>query len=261
MNQTDSNQQKRIKRASLWVMIAAAATIVTAAIIMLVGNPAPYLADNAFGFKSAIIWFELVNSPAEVFDVLGPYGTSDGDYLRLIMDTINEIDFAFMIAYPALMAAFMYYLYVLNGALGRVYFSERFYLYAGFILAVCMWLGDLMENIQLLQLTRAESVQAISDGDILALQVWTRVKWGALFLGMLHLGLAWFAYSGRKWTLLLGPIFIATFLMGLFGLVPRGDRALVELASSIFMPASWIIVLIHAISKWFQPYVSNRIEP
>lgn len=127
------------------------------------------------GFGSPVLAFELAASREEVEALFAQAGSHEREQLRRAMDRGNQLDFAFMVLYSALLAAV---------ALGLARAgSPRLRMSA--LLAPLATAADALENVQLLAITRAlgaDYSEALS-----RLQVWTRVKWGCLALALVWL--------------------------------------------------------------------------
>ena len=119
------------------------------------------------GYQSKIIAFEFVNNEADVRAVLDTLSTEELQG----MDRGNYIDFAFMLCY----GAFVSYFFLL--AYRRL---DAKWLQGGVMLGVIVFLGDLLENIQLLNISRAyarDPAQMDIGVFISQLQWFTWIKW------------------------------------------------------------------------------------
>jgi len=73
----------------------------------------------------------------------------------------------------------------------------------------------------------------------------TRIKWAALFVASVLLGLAIAAYAGRKPLILLSVLFASAGSVGLMSLIHPAARPLCELASTM-MGLAWLWLFAHA---------------
>jgi len=236
-----------IKRTSILSLIAGA--LAFALIIVMgiaAGNPKPATHPNADGFTAAIYWFEVVESPADLFDALGDPAQEAGRALRAAMDLTNRIDFAFMIAYSLLFALLFVMLRGLVAGEGTASGPVRNIAAAGVALAVLMLAGDILENVQLLKLTGYASPADTDTGVIGLLMAFTRVKWFAIFLASLGLAVLYARWFGRRWP---AYIFVALYassaIIGFTSFFAPGWRAALELSSNL-MGAAWLASTIHA---------------
>ncbi len=213
---------------------------------VLGGNPKPAEFPNEFGFTAAIYWLEVTESPAELFRVLGDPATETGRDLRAGMDSVNRVDFAFMAAYSLFMALLALMLQGLllhrDGPVPAV----RAFVLAALAMSIVMFLGDIMENIQLLKLTKFQASGDV-DGDVISsLMMFTRFKWFAIFLGSLMLAslyILWF--RKRIPAALFALLFGASGIIGFISFLAPGMKALLELSSNL-LGAAWLAATIHA---------------
>ena len=142
-------------------------------IVMLVVFPAAPVEKNVPGFFSPVVGFELASTPEHVFGILGKPGDPKRADAVARMDRGNRIDFVYMIAYPALYAGIA----LLLAARGRL---PRPLAKLLLFLPVVMWLGDLLENRELLALSQLTDPAAMPD-HLARLRTFTFMKWHALF--------------------------------------------------------------------------------
>jgi hypothetical protein len=193
-------------RAVRLVRIAGGAVLVLGAVLFAV-MPKTAVRENVGGLQGAVIGFELATTPAHVLGILGqPGDTARPDTVRA-MDLANRIDFLFMIAYPALSIGIALWLSARGVA-------PRWLLPAVAALALAMWAGDLIENLQLLQLSQTTDPAAMAR-PLAILRVATGIKWAALFNTALLEGLCvWRDTSGWRWSAL---VFVGAGLLGMAG--------------------------------------------
>ena len=127
-----------------------------------------------YGYSSVIIAMEFVFNPTDVQAVLGPLTSAQLDGL----DMVNNIDFAYMVLYSALLAGFFY---ITRGLEGHRWLT------LGMGLAGAALFSDLFENFQLLDLTEMYRAETNDEGysSLLSnLFLFTSLKWGALAISM-----------------------------------------------------------------------------
>ncbi len=135
-------------------------------------SPPPELLPESY--SSTILALEFVTSPEEVKAILNPLSVEQVKDL----DTINYIDFGFMLFYSVFLLLFV---------LKLRSFDQRYWVRYLWIMPVAIFIFDLLENIQLLQIT-ALYVGTVHEQEWLApiwrLQLFTWLKWGGLALCM-----------------------------------------------------------------------------
>jgi hypothetical protein len=222
------------RRAVRWVR-ATGALMVAISLAMFATMPKAPVHRNVDGLGGAVIGFELSQTPDDVFGIVG----EPGDFRRPIavaaMDRTNQIDFLFMIAYPALCVAIANLL-VVRGTAPR--WLRR--LVVG--LALAMFLGDATENRQLLQLSHLIDPASMAT-PLARLQVATRIKWFALFATALIEG--WYVSrdkSGWRW---ISPVFAGAGLVGFAGVVwlPGVEAGANVLAIAWILTWVWALVV------------------
>lgn len=247
-----------VKKTSFLVLLAGILTLLSVILmtVMAGDNPPPHTMPNEWGFRKAILWFELARSPDEIFAVLGDPATEDGKNLRIVMDTMNRYDYGFMVCYSLFNATLFIFAGVLNRWRSRRVFGSSILINAGLILSLAMLLGDALENVQLLKLTGFMTVKEIPDALIGSLQIWTRVKWFSIFLSCLLLGLSYSSYFGRSAGFLLAVCYTTAAISGFFSITLPWARSLAEIASNV-LAIAWLISLLHASWVFFKGDFAN----
>ncbi|MBN1531346.1 MAG: hypothetical protein JXA20_01660 [Spirochaetes bacterium] len=237
----------QIKKASLFVTVAGLLVIISFLTMTTQtgGARKPAVHPNVRGFNSAIIWFELLESPDELFLALGDPGTEQGRALRLTMDTLNHYDFFFLACYSVFYASLSLFLYtLLSERRGRL---DRPLLYAGIALAVLMLIGDCCENLRLLELSAYTNSGEVSEGSIGMLMLWTRIKWFSIFIASLLLATQYTRYfTVRIAGVLFAILFIVPSISGFAAFFIPGKGFLLETASSL-LGVAWASALVHGI--------------
>ncbi len=242
-----------VKKTSFLAFAAGILTFLvwTLMLVMAASNPPPAVMPNEPGFQTAILWLELADNPAEIFQILGDFSSSQGQSVRKILDTMDRFDYGFMVMYSIFSASLFIFTSTLNSQKNRKFYSGKIFVNTGIFLAAAMLVGDALENVQLLKLTSYSSVESIPDSVILALKIWTRVKWFALFISCLLLGMSYSSYFGRSRGFLLALLYTTTGIFGLFALIWPPGRHFVEYASTL-MGAAWFFSLIHSGVVYFR---------
>jgi hypothetical protein len=161
------------ERRAIVVLRVAGALVLLLSIVLLTVLPRTPVERNVPGFMSPVVGFELASTPEHVFGILGHPGNPDRPAAVAEMNRGNSIDFLFMLAYPALYVGII----LLLRARGRLSVGlGRFLL----LLPVVMWLGDVLENRELLDLADVTDPGAMSGG-LVRLRPFTIMKWHAIF--------------------------------------------------------------------------------
>lgn len=196
-------------------------------------------------FQNPIVEFELVLSAQEVFDVLLDPGSAEGKTLRAQMDRVNYADYVFMLCYSVFNACMFLFLGALNRTKSSPYFASNRFINLGLTLAILMLLGDAIENVQLLRLTNYQTPQEIGASLLNLLIVFTRIKWVALFGSSVLLGMAYAAYLGRSFGVIVTFFYCIGGALGLVSMAVPAARPLAEIGTSL-MAVGWIVTLVHA---------------
>lgn len=160
-------------RRAITVIRVAGTIVVLLSIAMLVIFPAAPVEKNVPGFFSPVVGFELASTPEHVFGILGNPDDPKRPDAVARMDRGNRIDFLYMIAYPGLYAGIALLLTARRRLPGPL---AKFLL----VLPLVMWLGDLLENRELLALSQLTDPAAMTD-HLDSLRTFTFMKWHALF--------------------------------------------------------------------------------
>lgn len=201
------------ERRAITIVRVSGAAILLLTVGMLMIFPPAAVEQNVPGFVSPVVGFELASTPEHVLGILGHADNPARPATVAGMNRGNRVDFLFMIAYPALYVGIVLLLRArgrLRGGFGR------FLLF----LPVVMWLGDLLENRELLGLAPLTDPAAMTDG-LARLRPFTIMKWHALFgTSILIAYPIWQDVSWWRWA---GVVF--------------GVAALVGFASVVTLPA------------------------
>lgn len=188
--------------------------------MIIMGNYFPR--GQALGFSTFIIAFEFVSTTEEVRQLLAPLSPEQ----MARVDVGNYLDFAFMLFYSAFLFLFF--------REARTVFRLK-WLVVGQVLAVIIFFGDLFENIQLLNITKAfqanpESLEIVPF--LFKLQLFTWVKWLCLALSLLFASLGLLRGGGVAKTVAVVCVF--PFLLSIFALVNGTAPWVNRFAMSIF---------------------------
>jgi hypothetical protein len=164
---TPPNENRSHARAAFRVCAGLGVVLVAMTVVM-----AALSAFNAgelpAGYRTPILAFEFVQTAAEVEGLFGPRDSPERARISAAMDRLNAVDYAFMLLYGGMLAAF--------GIAWRRAGVRAAGTAAG--LAVFATLMDAIENVALFSITAALGGQY---GGALRLLAWTTwSKWGAL---------------------------------------------------------------------------------
>ena len=239
---------KRARRRGHLAVASGIATIISAVLMGAMAGPEvpPHTKANIEGFHSTMLWFELALTPNEIFDNLGPVNTPEGQARRLHLDIANRFDFGFMVCYSLYNACLIYLVTHLNVYRLKSLLKLRVFFALGILLSIAMLVGDVVENIQLLELTKLPAVEDILQSTMTNLIYWTRVKWGAIFIVCLMLSAGYASYFRRIPTLLLPAAYAVAGVSGLIAISVADARTVMEFISIRAIAFAWIASLVHA---------------
>jgi hypothetical protein len=221
------------ERRAIRIMRWSGGGVVLLTIVMLAVFPAAPVERNVPGFANPVVGFELASEPEHVFGILGRPGDPRRPDAVRRMNRGNEIDFAFMITYSLLYAGIV----ALLRARGVV--TGGFARFLAF-LPVVMWLGDLLENVQLLTLAGLTDPAAMA-GPLGRLRVFTIMKWHALFGTSLLIAFPiWRQPSWWRWA---GLIF---GVAGVVGFTSVAYLPAIETAGYV-LGLAWLVTWIYAL--------------
>jgi hypothetical protein len=218
---------------AVWSVRLSGAAVLAFGVALFVLMPKTAVRENVDGLQGAVIGFELATTPAHVLGILGRPDDAARPAMVEAMDRVNRIDFLFMIAYPVLSFAIALWLAARGVA-------PRWLPPAVAALALAMWAGDFVENLQLLTLSKTIDADAMAR-PLAILRVATRIKWTALFVtALLEGAYVWRDRSGWRWSAL---VFVGAGLLGLAGF---GWLAGVEHGANL-LGVGWLWTWIHAL--------------
>jgi hypothetical protein len=218
---------------ALWILRIAGGLTLLLSIVMLAVFPAAPETRNVPGFMSPVVGFELASTPQHVFDILGEPGNPARAEAVRKMNLGNQIDFLFMLAYPAIYVGIAWLLL----ARGRIPLGlARFVTF----LAVVMWLGDLLENLQLLRLAELTDPTAMA-GPLDRLRQFTFMKWHALFGASAIV--AWPIFQDSSWWRWTGLVFGAAAVIGFASVVTVPPIETAAYVLAVGWTATWVYAL------------------
>ncbi len=140
-------------------------------------SKAPYMVE---GFSTPITFFAFIQSPVELesFFGLDNYDFDSAAFIKR-MDNGNKIDFIFALLYSV-----FFFLFFMK--LAKI--SEKKWYKSGMLLAIIAFAADVMENVQLLQIT-SNLTNGIYEQNLDYLFIFTWIKWSSLAIGMALFGL------------------------------------------------------------------------
>lgn len=158
-------------RARLWLLLP---TIVLFIIIAYIGmQKYPAEIELQSGFLSPIVAFEL-GTINEIRQLLGDPATGYGKTIRNAFDSINMVDYAFLVFYTLTFIA----VFATAAPTRRMFFIAV-------AIALTAMVADMVENIYMLSLTASEPDSTKFIASYEGLSIATRIKWGLLFTGSL----------------------------------------------------------------------------
>lgn len=205
------------------------AVIVTLVLSAVGPRPTAPLAD---GFITPVLAFEFAETEGEVAALFAPVDQPAGDAVRADMDRVNRLDFLYIALYGGCLLAFALTCYRLTG--------QRVYLLTG-ALAVAIMIADVLENAQLLAITRDLGTQPVDDL-LLRLRLFTWLKWGGLALWFLLMR-PYFQSTGRVGRFI-GLVSVLPLLLGVVAFFSPG------LLSELFALAIGLLFLLLTIYAW-----------
>lgn len=152
------------------------------------------------GYGSFIIALEFVENPEQINQLLTLLSV---DAIKAI-DTGHYIDFVFMLVYCGMLFFFWKENFTVRGAQ-----TLRF----GYLLVACAFLGDLMENIQLLNITSLFGGSSDYQPYLERLQIFTWVKWEAI--AIVFAGISTVLFTRGIYSKVFGGLFMVPFLLSL----------------------------------------------
>jgi hypothetical protein len=209
--------------------------VVIAISLILIGiNPkeAPAMPD---GFKTPILAFEFVKTNQEVIDLFGSDAETRADLVQAF-DLGNNVDFVYMVLYSAFLFSF---------AATAVKQSGHKLFYLGSLLAAVIFLGDLLENVQLLRIT-AVIDSGNFDPQLALLPIFTWVKWGGLALYFLLLS-PYFFSADAIFPRIIGIVAIFVFALGGSAFLNRS-----ALNETYALSVALMFVLMIGYSFWYK---------
>ncbi len=203
--------------------------------MVAMGNQFPK--GEVLGFNNKVIAFEFATSTADIQEILAPLSTAE----MKGMDGGNYIDFAFMLTY----SSFIFFFF----KTAKQQYKIK-WLVIGQVLAVIILLGDVFENIQLLNITRTFTNDP-NDLNIAAflfqLQLFTWLKWLCLALALL---LASFTLIHAKGFIkYLALLFSVPFLLSIIALINGTPTWIERFTLSIFLGLGSLVLICFFIKR------------
>lgn len=221
------------ERRAILVLRVSGAAVLLLSVVMLAVFPVAPVERNVPGFVSPVVGFELASTPDHVLGILGHPGDAARAAAVEGMNRGNRIDFLFMIAYPALYLGIVMLLRArgrLRGGLGRVVL----------LLPGLMWLGDVLENRELLALATLTDPAAMTEG-LARLRPFTIMKWHAIFGASALIAVPiWQDPSWWRWA---GPLFGIAALVGFASVVvpPTIESA------AYLLSLAWLVTWVYSL--------------
>ncbi len=173
--------------------------VVVVSLVLMAINPAeaPKMPD---GFSTPILAFEFARTEQEVVDLFGSDPAVRAELVRAF-DLGSWVDFGYMLLYAGFLFLFAVQVVKVNG-------RSLFYLAAAF--AVIIFVGDLLENVQLLGITAALGGEY--GRQLTLLPIFTWIKWGGL--AVYFLLLTPYFFTQTLFARIIGILAIVTFTIG-----------------------------------------------
>ncbi len=184
------------------------------------------------GFMTPVLVFEFAETTDEVATLFAPVGQPAGDAVRAAMDRVNRLDFIYIALYGGCLLAFSLVCFRLTG--------QRVYLLTA-TLAVGIMAADMLENIQLLAITRDLGTRPIDDW-LTRLRLFTWLKWGGLAFWFLIMRF-YFQRAGR-FGRFVGWVSVFPLLLGIAAFVRPG------LMSELFALSIGLLFLLLTVYSW-----------
>jgi hypothetical protein len=184
------------------------------------------------GFITPVLAFEFATTEDEVAALFAPVGQPAGDVVRIAMDGVNRLDFIYIALYGGCLLAFSLVCYRLTG--------QRVYLLAAG-LAVGIMAADVLENVQLLAITRELGARPIDDR-LARLRLFTWLKWGGLALWFSIMRF-YFRHTGR-FGRFVGWVSVFPLLLGIASFTLPG------LMSELFALSIGLLFLLLTLYAW-----------
>ncbi len=179
------------------------------------------------GYSSSILAFEFASNEAEVKEVLDPLTY---DELKDI-DKLNYVDFGFMAMYGLFLFLFMSRLKDITG----VEILEKAKWFAPLIV-----IADMLENLQLLKLTKGYKLMPDLSATIMQLFAFTWTKWLLLGVAFAIIGASMWKMKLSKY---LGYVLVLPLVIGCVAFITE-DRAIEDsFGASIFI--SFFLIFIY----------------
>jgi hypothetical protein len=198
--------------------------LAVSALILSLGMRSVEPLHGAYG-DQAMLAFELARTPEQLAQVIGTNPPSaEALAVRRVLDRANHIDFLYMALYA---------IFVALSCASLAQTRRRSWLWLGVALGPLAALFDVMENLALLALTRADADVPELLG---ALQLRTGAKWTLLALSSALYAAGFAGGSSPAW-------FSAVAILVALALVAAGGLALADPASFI-APLAYGIVIV-----------------
>jgi hypothetical protein len=183
------------------------------------------------GYEQPIIAFEFAQSAQDIENVLGCFSTIQIDQI----DFANRIDFGFMLFYSLFLFLFF-----------RVAYQKFHYRWLKWVLVLpfLTFFGDLIENLQLFELTdlyRNQNTEAMQS-PLIWLEIMTWTKWLALALALALCGRIYVNYNW--FSKIIGGICFIPLMLGAFALSHD------VLAINRFVNAVFLIFFLVIVWSW-----------
>jgi hypothetical protein len=174
--------------------------VILVSLILMAINPkeVPKMPD---GFTTPILAFEFVQSKQEVWDLFGKDTAVRADLTRAF-DLGSWVDFVYILLYGGFLFTFAVTCVRQTG--NKLYWGTA-------VFAMIIMFGDVMENVQLLDITAAVETGTFQQ-QLTLLPIFTWIKWGGLSISFLLL--TPYFFTQNLFARLIGIVAIITFGLG-----------------------------------------------
>jgi len=185
------------------------------------------------GFFTPILAFEFAVSPQEVENLFGEPQSEYRAAMIAAMDLGNRLDYIYMVLYT---------LFLLGFSVTCARLNQNPYYYSAALISILVLLGDVMENVQLLGITR-KLAEGGFERELQLLFYFTWLKWGGLALIFLIL-VPHFLMDGFT-TKLIAVVGLGTVVLAILSFL---NRSVYNELFSISIAFMFLITIIYALT-------------
>jgi len=198
--------------------------------VILINKYSPEVSNVHAPYSSVIVAFEFVETPEQLKEIFFPLEAPKDIH---DLDTLNKIDFGFMVFYTLFICFFIVKTKILE---------SKTIIYFGIFLSVIALIGDISENVQLLAITKLYLSQEANQLYIPymdRLQFFTWLKWDFIMLSLLFIAVI--LLSRNRFSKFFGLLLSIPFLLKIASLY-EGPEYQEYFVMSIFIGFILLIV-------------------